>query len=227
MSFQKHAFPLCARQRAILLITRTLVQACASAPLSRGRTLRLSRYANSGSQRAHARRRGAHPTRQSNAAMSAATRLDLLPSAAKGRPCGGSFPSGETCAKVPRRAHGGQRRMRFSMGVGHPHGAPWPCSSDVHHLLPTRAVQRGPADQKSFRQENDGARMGARDLRASQGKVVGRDYPILHRSIRSRVIAYERADERSRVKPHGRHPAHRANRWESIWQIAPRTYENK
>ena len=44
MSFQKHAFPLCARQRAILLITRTLVQACASAPLSRGRTLRLSRW---------------------------------------------------------------------------------------------------------------------------------------------------------------------------------------
>ena len=145
-----------------------------------------------------------------NAATSTATRLDLLPSAAKGRPCGGSFPSGETCAKIPRRAHGGQRRMRFSMGVGHLQGAPWPCSSDVHHLLPTRAVQRGPADQKSFLQENDGARMGARDLRASQGKVVGRDYPILHRSIRSRVIAYERADERSRVKPHGRHPAHRA-----------------
>ena len=188
MSFQKHAFPLCA------LITRTLVQACASAPLSRGRTLRLSRYANSGSQRAHARRRGAQPTRQCSAAMSAATRLDLLPSAAKGRPCGGSFPSGETCAKIPRRAHGGQRRMRFSMGVGHLHGAPWPCSSDVHHLLPTRAVQRGPADQKSFLQENDGARMGARDLRASQGIVVSRYYPILHRSIRSRVIACERAE---------------------------------
>ena len=204
MSFQKHAFPLCARQRAILLITRTLVQACASAPLSRGRTLRLSRYANSGSQRAHARRRGAHPTRQSNAAMSAATRLDLLPSAAKGRPCGGSFPAGETCAENPRRAHGGQRRKWLRMGVRHAHGAPWPRSSDVHHLLPTRAVQRGPADQKSVRQENDGARMGARDLRASQGKVVGRDYPILHRSIRSRVIACERADERSSEKPHGR-----------------------
>ena len=168
--------------------------ACFRLALDEAARPRSSRYANSGSQRAHARRRSAHPTRQSNAAMSAATRLDLLPSAAKGRPCGGSFPSGETCAKVPRRAHGGQRRMRFSMGVGHPHGAPWPCSSDVHHLLPTRAVQRGPADQKSCRQENDGARMGARDLRASQGKVVGRDYPILHRSIRSRVIACERAE---------------------------------
>ena len=224
MSFQKHAFPLCARQRAILLITRTLVQACASAPLSRGRTLRLSRYANSGSQRAHARRRGAHPTRQSNAAMSAATRLDLLPSAAKGRPCGGSFPAGETCAENPRRAHGGQRRMRLSTGVGHLHGAPWPCSSDVHHLLPTRAVQRGPADQKSFRQENDGARMGARDLRASQGKVVGRDYPILHRGIRARVIACERADERSSERPHGRQSWRAAERTVGgrNWQIAPR-----
>ena len=142
--------------------------------------------------------------------MSATTRLDLLPPPAKGRPCGGSYAAAETCAENPRRAHGSQRRKWLRMGVRHAHGAPWPRSSDVHHLLPTRAVQRGPADQKSFLQENDGARMGARDLRASQGKVVGRDYPILHRSIRSRVIAYERADERSRVKPHGRHPAHRA-----------------
>ena len=97
--------------------------------------------------------------------------------------------------------------------------------------LGSRAVQRGPADQNSFRQENDGARMGARDLRASQGKVVGRDYPILHRSIRSRVIAYERADERSRVKPHGRHPAHRAKPLgaNSLFSFAkvPDTYRNK
>ena len=46
--------------------------------------------------------------------------------------------------------------------------------------------------------------MGARDLRASQGKVVGRDYPNLHRGIRARVIACERAEERSSEKPHGR-----------------------
>ena len=95
---------------------------------------RSSRYANSGSQRAHARRRGAHPTRQCSAAMSAAIRLDLLPSAAKGRPSGGSYAAAETCAEIPRRAHGGQRRMRLSTGVGHLHGAPWPCSSDVHHV---------------------------------------------------------------------------------------------
>ena len=125
------------------------------------------------------------------------------------QPCGGSFPAAETCAENPRRAHGGQRRMRLSMGDRHPHGAPWPRTSDGHHMVGSRAVQRGPADLKSVRQENDGARMGARDLRASQGKAVGRDYPILDRSIRSRVIAYERADERSRVKPHGRHPADR------------------
>ena len=228
MSFQKHAFPLCARQRAILLITRTLVQACASTPLSRGRTLRLSRYANSGSQRAHARRRGAHPTRQSNAAMSAATRLDLLPPPAKGRPCGGSYAAAETCAENPRRAHGSQRRMRLSTGVGHLHGAPWPCSSDVHHLLPTRAVQRGPADQKSFRQENDGARMALRDLRASQGTVVNRYYPILHRGIRARVIACERADERSSERPHGRQSWRAAQRTVGgrNWQIAPRCIGN-
>ena len=83
---------------------------------------------------------------------------------------------------------------------------------------PPEPCSGGPADQKSVRQENDGARMGARDLRASQGKVVGRDYPILHRSIRSRVIACERADERSSEKPHGRPSRfgrHRANRWRS------------
>ena len=102
---------------------------------------RSSRYANSGSQRAHARRRGAHPTRQCSAAMSAAIRLDLLPSAAKGRPSGGSYAAAETCAEIPRRAHGGQRRMRLSMGVGHLHGAPWPCSSDMHHMVGSRAVR--------------------------------------------------------------------------------------
>ena len=99
------------------------------------------------------------------------------------------------CAEIPRRAHGGQRRMRLSMGVGHLHGAPWPCSSDMHHMVGSRAVQRGPADLKSVRQENDGARMGARDLRASQGIVVSRYYPNLHRGIRAPVIACERADE--------------------------------
>ena len=156
---------------------------------------RSSRYANSGSQRAHARRRGAHPTRQSNAAMSAATRLDLLPSAAKGRRCGGSFPAGETCAENPRRAHGGQRRKWLRMGVRHAHGAPWPRSSDVHHLLPTRAVQRGPADQKSVRQENDGARMGARDLRASQGKVVGLGWSV--EIIRFYIGAFDHGSSRT------------------------------
>ena len=42
--------------------------------------------------------------------------------------------------------------------------------------------------------------MAARDLRASQGIVVSRYYPNLHRGIRSRVIACERADERSRER---------------------------
>jgi hypothetical protein len=132
--------------------------------------------------------------------MSAAIRLDLLPSAAKGRPSGGSFPAAETCAEIPRRAHGGQRRMRLSMGDRHLHGAPWPRTSDMHHMVGSRAVQQGPADLKSVRQENDGARMGARDLRASQGIVVSRYYPNLHRGIRAPVIACERADERSRER---------------------------
>ena len=74
--------------------------------------------------------------------------------------------------------------------------------------------QRGPADQKSFRQENDGAQMAFRDLRASQGTVVNRYYPILHRGIRARVIACERADERSSERPHGRQSWRaRENRW--------------
>ena len=132
--------------------------------------------------------------------MSAAIRLDLLPSAAKGRPSGGSYAAAETCAEIPRRAHGGQRRMRLSMGDRHLHGAPWPRTSDMHHMVGSRAVQRGPADLKSVRQENDGARMGARDLRASQGIVVSRYYRNLHRGIRAPVIACERADERSRER---------------------------
>ena len=125
--------------------------ACFRLALDEAARPRSSRYANSGSQRAHARRRGAHPTRQSNAAMSAATRLDLLPSAAKGRPCGGSFPAGETCAENPRRAHGGQRGKWLRMGDRQAQGAPWPRTSDGHHLLPTGAVQRRPAAIKCLR----------------------------------------------------------------------------
>ena len=94
--------------------------------------------------------------------------------------------------------------------------------------LGSRAVQRGPADQKSFRQENDGARMAFRDLRASQGTVVNRYYPILHRGIRARVIACERADERSSERPHGRQSWRAAERTVGgrNWQIAPRCIGN-
>ena len=94
--------------------------------------------------------------------------------------------------------------------------------------LGSRAVQRGPADQKSFRQENDGARMAFRDLRASQGTVVNRYYPILHRGIRARVIACERADERSSERPHGRQSWRAAERTVGgrNWQIAPRCFGN-
>ena len=94
--------------------------------------------------------------------------------------------------------------------------------------LGSRAVQRGPADQKSFRQENDGARMAFRDLRASQGTVVNRYYPILYRGIRARVIACERADERSSERPHGRQSWRAAERTVGgrNWQIAPRCIGN-
>ena len=49
--------------------------------------------------------------------MSAAIRLDLLPSAAKGRPCGGSYAAAETCAESRRRARVGIQEFIVTNGL--------------------------------------------------------------------------------------------------------------